>query len=408
MNNKILSVNLNEKKIEHIQIEDETLRKYLGGRGLGVKIFTDLVPAKIDPLSSDNIMIFTTGLFSGTSIPANGRFSLVTKSPLTGGIFYSNSGGFFGPNLKRCGIDGILIKGTLSKPGYLFINGDEGAIIKDASDLWSLDTEEAVKKIKDVEGKTVRTLLIGPAGENQVKIASIMNDAERAFGRGGVGAVMGSKMLKAIVVKAGTKKTEINDPEKLKKLVVTAHDKIKVAPITRSSLPKFGTAGLVNIINLLGMFPINNFQKGYDERCEQVSGEAIRDRIFVEKEGCYACPIKCGRKTKAGDMEGKGPEYESLWALGPNLGIYDLITITQANYLCNKMGLDTISSGATIACAMELQQNGLIKDDDIKFENTGILKELIIKIANKEGIGAELSEGSFSLAKKYNSLDCAI
>ncbi len=224
----------------------------------------------------------------------------------------------------------------------------------------------------------------------------------------GVGAVMGSKKIKAIVVKRGKKKIEVADPDSLKKFVKMANDKIKVVPITRSSLPKFGTSALVNVINVLGMFPINNFQKGHDERATQVSGEAINDAIFQEQEGCYACPIRCGRLTKAGDMEGKSPEYESVWALGPNLGIYDLIMVTQANYLYNKLGFDTISCGGAIACAMELQQKGLITDDSLEFGNAGILKELVKKIAKKEGIGFEISEGAARLAKKYNVQESAM
>jgi len=274
--------------------------------------------------------------------------------------------------------------------------------------LWGLDTEETMKKLQELEGKNVHVLLIGPAGENLVRYASIMNDAERAFGRGGVGAVMGSKKLKAIVVKGGKKKTEVKDPERLSTIVHSALEKIKVAPITRSALPTFGTSGMVNIINELGMLPINNFQKGFDERSENVSGESIRHQIFVKDEGCFACPMRCGRLTKAGDMEGKGPEYESVWALGPNLGVYDLITVAQTNYMCNKMGLDTISAGVTISCAMELQEKGLLKESSLKFGNGAILKDLILMISKKEGIGKELAEGSKRLAEKYKSSESSI
>ena len=415
MNNKLLEVNLTEKqteiKVSELQIDDKTYEEYLGGRGIGVKIVADRLSKGVNPLSKDNILVFATGLFGGTSIPTNGRFSLVTKSPLTGGIFYSNSGGFFGPFMKSCGYDGIIISGKLEKPGYILIDGTGGidsVKIKDANDLWGLDSEETVAKIKEIEGNNTHSLIIGPAGENQVLISAIMNDAERAFGRGGVGAVMGSKMLKAIVVKRGKAKPEIDNPELLKKFVRTALDKIKVVPITRASLPKFGTSALVNIINELGMFPVNNFQKGFHPDADKISGESIKKELLQKDEGCYACPIRCGRMTKAGDMVGKGPEYESVWALGADLGIFDLVTITQANYLCNKMGIDTVSAGGTIACAMELQQKGLIKDSSLTFGNASILKELIIKIAKKEGIGAEISEGSKRLAEKYGSPESAI
>ena len=408
MNNKILKVNLNKGQLTTLDLSEALLDDYIGGRGLGVKLLVDHIPPKTDPLSPNNILIFTTGPFGATIVPTNGRFSLVTKSPLTGGIFYSNSGGNFGISMKKCGYDGIFIEGSLKTPGYLLIKDSGEAMILDASSLWSLKTEDTLKMLKKLEGERINSLMIGPAGENKVLISSIMNDAARAFGRGGVGAVMGSKKLKAIVVQKGTKKFEINEPELLRKYVKVAQDKIKVVPITRSSLPKFGTSALVNVINTLGMFPINNFQYGFDERASQVSGESINKKLFQESEGCYACPIRCGRLTKTGEAHGKGPEYESVWALGPNLGIFDLELVAQANYLCNSLGLDTISCGVSISCIMELEEKGIIQNKSLKFGNGTILKELIENVANKEGIGADISEGASRLAKKYNSNDSAI
>ncbi|MFX1568845.1 MAG: aldehyde ferredoxin oxidoreductase family protein [Promethearchaeota archaeon] len=407
LNGKVLEVDLDNEKFREVNISEELSLDYIGGRGLGVRLLSDRLPSKVDPLDPKNILIFSTGPFGGTIIPTNGRFSLVTKSPLTNGIFYSNSGGTFGVIMKRCGYDGILIQGALKEPGYLVIEGGD-IKIKEASNLWGFDTERSLEVLKEIEGSRINSLMIGPAGENLIKIAAIMNDAARAFGRGGVGAVMGSKNLKAIVVKGGNVKVEINDLDLLKKYVKVALDKIKVVPITRSSLPKFGTSALVNVINILGMFPINNFQKGFDERASQVSGEEINENLTQEHEGCYACPIRCGRLTNAGDMKGKGPEYESVWALGPNLGIYDLITVTQANYLCNKYGIDTISCGGSIACAMELQEKGLLTNSDIKFGNTNILKEIVRKIALKEDIGSQICEGSRNLSKSYKSEELAM
>lgn len=408
MNNKVVSINLSEEKSETEDLSEKILEKYIGGRGLGVKLFTNRIKPNIDPLSSDNTLIFTTGPFGGTSVPTSGRFSLVTKSPLTNGIFYANSGGSFGVFMKNCGFDGILLEGKLEEPKYLVIEEDKPSQLKDASELWGLDTEETLNKLKEIEGKKIHALIIGPAGEHLVKIAAIMNDAERAFGRGGVGAVMGSKNLKAIVVKGGTKSFEVDNLELLKKYVKMALDEFKIVPITRSAFPKFGTSALVNIINRLGMFPIHNFQKGQHPHAKQVSGEEIRKKLLQSDEGCYACPIRCGRKTKAGKMEGLGPEYESVWALGPNLGIFDLVTVAQANYLCNKLGLDTISCGGTIACAMELHQQGLLEDNALSFGNTQGLKDIVKKIAYRKGIGAELAEGSKRLAEKYGATESAI
>lgn len=408
LNNKILEVDLNHDKFNEVPVPEEILLDYIGGRGLGVKLLSEKLPRNVNPLDPKNLLIFSTGPFGGTIVPTNGRFSLVTKSPLTNGIFYSNSGGSFGVVMKRCGYDGIIIQGELKEPGYLLIEGGKEIVLKEASGLWGCDTEKTLEELKKIEGNRINSLMIGPAGENLIKIAAIMNDAARAFGRGGVGAVMGSKNLKAIVVKGGDAKVVIDNQELLKKYVKVAQDKIKVVPITRSSLPKFGTSALVNVINILGMFPINNFQRGFDERATQVSGEEINEKLTQEHEGCYACPIRCGRLTKAGDMKGKGPEFESVWALGPNLGIYDLITVTQANYLCNKYGIDTISCGGSIACAMELQEKRLLKDSSLQFGNSNILKELVKKIALKEDIGAQISEGSRLLSKSYNSEEVAM
>lgn len=408
MNNKILEVDLNDSSSSEFTLTEEILELYIGGRGLGVKLLTDRLPRNLDPFNPKNLLIFTSGPFGGTNVPTNGRFSLVTKSPLTGGIFYSNSGGSFGVYMKKCGYDGMIIHGALKKPGYLILDESGGIEIQNAESLWGLDTEKTFEKLKKLEGNNIHSLTIGPAGENLVKIASIMNDAARAFGRGGVGAVMGSKKLKAIAVKRGSKRFEIDNADLLKKYVRVALDKIKVVPITRSTLPTFGTSALVNVINLLGMFPINNFQKGYDEKSSQVSGEMINENLTIEHEGCYACPIRCGRMTKAGEMEGKGPEYESVWALGPNLGIFNLIPIAQANYLCNKLGIDTISCGGTIACGMELAEKGLIKDQNLKFGNTASLLEVVKKIGYKEGIGAELCEGSRIFADNYDQPNTAM
>ena len=406
--NKIIKVNLNDRTHQIIELADEVYENYLGGRGLGVKLFTDRVSPTVDPLSPENKLVFTIGPVTGTSVSTSGRMSLVTKSPLTGTIFYSNTGGIFGFSMKRCGIDGIIIEGKSETPCYIVIDGDKGLEIKDANELWGLNTEETYDKLKEIEGEKVRTLEIGPAGENQVRLASIMNDASRAFGRGGVGAVMGSKKLKAIAVINGKQKTLVDNPELLKNYAKSALDKIKALPVTRSALPLFGTAGVLHVTNSLGMLPIRNFKYGQHEKAPLIGGEAIRKEILVKTEACYGCTIRCGRLTEAGNMKGKGPEYETVWSLGANCEIFDLIKITQANYHCNMLGLDTISMGVTISCAMELQDKGLFPYDEVKFGNEDILSELVIKTARKEGIGAELAEGSKRLAEKYGDAETAI
>jgi aldehyde:ferredoxin oxidoreductase len=404
MNSKTLKIDLNQESFTELEIEDNLLENYLGGRGLGVKLLIDHLPKNIDPFSKSNPLIFSIGPLTGTTIPTSGRFSLVTKSPLTNTIFHSNSGGYWGVFFKKCGYDSLFITGQLKDKSYILIDGHDNIEIKDANPLWGLKTSETVNKLKTWEGNNCQVLCIGPAGENLVKISAIMNQAHRAFGRGGIGAVMGSKNLKAIVVKNGNKSFQVKNKDHLKQLIGNALDKIKVVPITSQGLALFGTAALVKVINQFGMFPAYNSQSAYtnSKLIDSVSGEQLREQYLVKEEGCYNCIIRCGRLTNTGEKSGKGPEYESLWALGPQTGIFDLKTITHANYLCNDLGLDTISTGVTIACAMEMQQNGLIKDDWLKFGNKDALCKIIEDIALKKEFGSELSEGSLRFAKKYN------
>lgn len=413
MNKKILKINLSTEKVTEIEISEDILEKFIGGRGLGVKLFTDQVPKNLDPLSEKNPLIFTIGPFTALAIPTSGRTSLTTKSPLTNTIFSSNSGGFWGPYLKRCGYDCFFIEGKLSgdQKGYILLDGNNGIEIKDANYLWGLTTEETLEELRKIEGTNSQTLLIGPAGENLVKFSAIMNQAHRAFGRGGVGAVMGSKSIKAIVVKNGKKRFSVFDNDYLKKINRVAVDKIRVVPITSQGLHLFGTSVLIKVINAFGMLPLKNNQEAFTEDetlIDKISGETLREKFFKEDEGCFNCIIRCGRLTNTGERSGKGPEYESLWALGPQLGIFDLKTITHANYLCNSYGLDTISTGGTIACAMELAEKGLINEKSLSFGNVEILSNLIKKIATKKDIGSDLSEGSLRFSNKYAGKEFAM
>ncbi|NIU83075.1 MAG: aldehyde ferredoxin oxidoreductase [Candidatus Thorarchaeota archaeon] len=409
MHNKVLTVQLSSSQISEEKIDDAVITRFLGGRGLGVKLFIDHVPLHVTALAPENVLVYATGPLTATTVPTSGRSSLVTKSPLTHTILYSNTGGYVGSTFKTNGYDALLIQGALEDPGYVVIDGNDGSTLKAARELWGLNTRETMQELKKREGENIHALLIGQAGEHQVLLSSIMNDGDRrAFGRGGPGAVMGSKNLKAIVFKPGNHRAAIADRQRLQTYVKSAVDKINMTPITQVSLPKFGTSALINIINELGMLPNKNFQEGFSEHAEAVSGEAIREKIFRKKEGCYGCPIQCGRLTKAGNMEGKGPEYETAAMLGPNLGVYDLQTVTHANYLCNLYGLDTISTGGTLACAMELQQKGVLNIDELTFGNRNALPSLIKKIAFKEGIGKDLAQGSKRLAERYDHPETAM
>ncbi|MHA1269219.1 MAG: aldehyde ferredoxin oxidoreductase family protein [Candidatus Helarchaeota archaeon] len=397
---KYIEIDLTNELSKIGTIPEDILRNYIGGRGLGVKLFTELIPAHIDPLGPENILIFAVGPLTSTIVPMTGRSHVVTKSPLTDTLFESNTGGFWGYNFKKCGFIVLIIKGKADNPVIIRIENDL-INIEPANDIWGSDVNKTTKILLKKYSNKFSILSIGPAGENLVKFASIMNDCHRAYGRGGIGAVMGSKNLKAILVK-GNKKIPIYDSESLSTHVKTAKDKLLEAPITSQGLSEFGTSVLVNIINLLGLFPINNYQKGFDERSKLVSGEQLKKQFFIKKEACYGCPIACGRMIKTKTIEGKGPEYESLWALGPECGIFDLEYIINANYYCNLYGLDTISTGVTISCEMELNQRGF-SNSSINFGDKEKLMEIIKEIAYRDGLGNDLAEGAYRLAKMRNA-----
>jgi aldehyde:ferredoxin oxidoreductase len=401
-----LKVNLTSGVISVEELDSEITRNYIGGTGVGVRLFADSHPKGVDPIGPENSTIISTGPLTGSRAPTSGRFSLVTRSPLTGTIFDSNSGGNWGVKLKRCGFDGVWITGRSRDPVYLKISED-AAELRGAEGLWGKDVSETSLELREAEGGKVSVLAIGPAGENLVKFSAIMNDEHRAFGRGGVGAVWGSKNLKAIVVEPGTKRSEIARPDSFQRYVMSAFRKAVQGPITGQALRLFGTSVLVNIINEFGLLPVRNNQSGCDVGVDSISGESIKKNIFVKPEACFNCPIACGRVTKTGGRSGKGPEFESVWALGAQCGIFDLGSVTEANYECNRLGLDTISTGATISCAMELYQRGLL-EEKIEFGDAKVLQPLIRKIASREGIGMDLAEGSVRFAHKQGAEEYAM
>ncbi|MDT3697923.1 MAG: aldehyde ferredoxin oxidoreductase family protein [Thermincola sp.] len=396
---KVLRINLTtgQINIEHPALD--RYQQYIGGRGLGCAMLWEEVPAQVEPLSPENKLIFLTGPFTGTKVPTSGRFTVTAKSPLTGTVFDSNSGGIWGARLKKAGYDGLIVEGKSDKPVYLKIT-ENGAWIKDAAGVWGLNVPETTNKIKEIEGQGYSVACIGPAGENLVKVACIMNDKTRALGRGGLGAVMGAKMLKGIAV-TGQQKVAVADPEKLEFLLYETDKWLKANPITSQGLPEFGTPVLVNLFNDSGIFPAYNFRDSQFAEAEKISGETLAEKHTVAKKGCYGCPIKCTRVTRTSREEGEGPEYESLWALGPQCGISDLEAIAEAGYLCNRLGLDTISVGSSIGCAMEMAENKLI-DIELKFGDAGKLASLIEDIAYRRGFGNDLAEGTRLLASKYN------
>ena len=401
---KLLRINLKEKTVKVETFDQSKGERFIGGRGLATKILTEEVNPQVDALSPENKLIFVTGPLTGTPTPTGGRYMVVAKSPLTGTVACSNSGGYWGAEFKSTGYDAVIFEEKAENPVYIYIE-DGNVEIRDAAHIWGKNTTEATKALEAECGDKVRVCLIGPAGEKLSKIAAVVNDYSRAAGRSGVGAVMGSKNLKAIVVK-GSKKPEIYDEAKLKELVAADNKKLRENGVTGQGLPSYGTAVLINIINENGILPTNNFQKSYFDKAEEISGETLAEKYLVKKDPCYRCPIACGRYCKVEGVEGGGPEYETIWAYGSDCGVSDLSDIIRANYWCNELGLDTISAGATIAAAMELYEKGYIKKEELgglslDFGDSEAIIEWTKRMGMREGLGDKMAEGSYRLAESY-------
>ena len=403
---KILRVNLSDGTIKAEPLNQEYAEQYIGARGLGTKYFTEEVDPKVDPLSPENKIIFMTGPLTGTFAGSAGRYNVVTKGPLNGTIAASNSGGTFGPELKYAGWDGIIFEGRAESPVYLSIYNDQ-VELKSAAELWGQDvfaTTDALKAAIDEEAKVC---CIGPAGENLVKYACIMNEYHRAAGRSGVGAVMGSKNLKAIVVK-GSQGIVVEDPKAFMEAALDARTKLREHPVSGQGLAAYGTNILVNILNEHGGLPVKNFSEAaVFPTAEKISGEYQAEKYLVRNKGCFGCTIGCGRVTDIpkGPFKsaGEGPEYEATWTFGANLAIDDFEAICKANFLCNELGLDPITLGGTISCAIELVEKGIIPRStaDLRWGDAAMLVDLVSKTAFREGFGNELAEGSYRLAEKY-------
>jgi aldehyde:ferredoxin oxidoreductase len=397
---KVLSVDLTTQKISHEIFEEEVLRKYIGGSGLGAKILYERTSEKTDPLSPENVLIFMTGPFAGTMVPTSGRHEIITKSPLTGIYAESDAGGNFGINLKKSGYDGVVFEGCSKSPSYLFISNGQVSLI-DAKEIWGLDTHATDAFLKEKYGKQVHISCIGPAGEKKVLISGISHDGQdsRLAARAGVGAVMGSKNLKAIVVQ-GTDKVAINNREalieKLKKRIPEIREKTQ-------GLTSFGTAVGVVSAEATGDMPLKNWKQGNWDSAEQISGQYMAQTILRKNYRCGSCPIGCGRDIEFeygehGTITGAGPEYETIAMFGGSCLIDDLEAISYMNTLCNKLGLDTISTGSVIAFTMELYENGLLSKNeldgiDVTWGNVEATIQLIEKIGHSEGIGKLLGKG---------------
>jgi len=412
---KILRVDLTKGATSFESLDSRRAKDFIGGRGLGISYLLEEVDPSIDPLGADNKLIMMTGPLTGTAAPTGGRYMVMTRSPLTGAVTCSNSGGQFPTMLKRTGIDGVIFEGRSPEPVYLWIQDDQ-VELRSAKELWGKNAHQTDESLRTETLREAKVACIGPAGENGVLFASIMNDKDRAAGRSGVGAVMGSKQLKAVVVH-GTQKIQLHDEEAFKGIakeyLMKFKDTYKDEP---PPLRTYGTAVTVTGTQTAGIFPTRNFQQGTFEHWQEIGGEALTEKYLVKTRACFSCPIACGRVTKipGGPFqgEGEGPEYETIYALGSNCGVGDLAALTKANYICNEMGMDTISMGATIACAMEMYEKGIIDESTIgrplPFGDGEAVVEMCRKTAVREGFGNLLAEGSLRLATEYGHPELSI
>jgi aldehyde:ferredoxin oxidoreductase len=405
---KILKVNLTENKTGTAKLNEEDAQRFIGGKGLGAKILYDSLKSGVDPLSPENLLIFASGPLTATLAPTSGRWAVVTKSPLTGIFLDSQVGGYFGAVMKLAGFDCLIIEGTAEIPVYLWVH-DESAEVVDARDLWGKGCFETERVLKKRLGGRVRAASIGPAGENLVRYACITVDMYRQAGRGGAGAVMGSKNLKAVVVQGAGDGIEYADPEGFRKATKKALRAIQsnhFIPLRR----RYGTPIWVAPVNEAALLPTRNFKTGVFEHADEISGETMRDKLVVKDGTCYNCSIQCWKYTrvKSGKYKVKelaGPEYETIALMGSNCGVNSIEAIAHANMLCDDLGLDTISTGNVIAFAMECAEKGLLNERDmdglrLRFGDADAEIEMVKKIAYRVGLGKILAEGVRKASKK--------
>ncbi len=405
---KILRVDLSRRHIEIEAHDDAFYRRYLGGRALAVHYLLNEMPPGADPLGPDNLLIFAPGVITGAPVSGTGRNGVAAKSPLTGGLGSSEGGGYWGYELKRAGFDAIVVGGQASSPVYLWIK-DGQAEIRPAEHLWGKTVGDCEDAMRDELGDArVRTALIGPAGENLVRYACVANDRHHFAGRTGMGAVMGSKRLKGIAVHAtpGQSHMKLADPAAVREIARWMGDNLDQV----AGLHDTGTAGGVMYLSKGGGLPTRNFQAGHFEGDEKINGHVMRDTILVKRATCAACVVRCKRVVEVGepynvDPRYGGPEYESVAALGSCTGVDDLAVVAKANEMCAAYGLDTISTGVSIAFAMECFENGLLTEAEadglaVRWGDGAAVLRLIEQVARREGFGDLLAEGVARMAAR--------
>jgi aldehyde:ferredoxin oxidoreductase len=411
---KLLRVNLTNGKITTEEIDPKIARDYIGGRGVAIHYLYNEVDPLVDPLSPDNKLIFATGPLTATPAPTGNRYMVITKSPLTGALAHSNSGGEFPTWMKRTGFDLFIFEGKASEPVYLFVNEDQ-IELRSAKHLWGKDTHETTDILKSETSADARVACIGPAGESLALMAAIMNDKHRAAARSGVGAVMGSKNLKAVVA-MGKKNPALREPEAMNTLSVDTSKNVGADVKKGSNMRIYGTSYVPAVTNTLGIFPTRNFQQGTFEGTHNIDGDALKNQYLIRHTPCYRCPLSCGRLTEVPDGKykgkGEGPEYETISSLGSGCGVSDLAALVKANYLCNEYGMDTIGTGMTIAAAMEMYEKGYIPESVIgqplTFGDHDAMIAMIKLMAYGEGFGKELAQGSYRLCEKYGHPEIAV
>ncbi len=415
---RYLEVDLGTGRMQVRELEEELFRKYVGGTGLGAYLFLAEMDPLVEPLSPDNPLMFLDGPLTGTSFPGSGRSSVVAMSPLTGLWGECNVGGSFGAAVKLAGYDGIVFRGRAEKPVFFWLDG-EVAELRDASHLWGLDAYQANERLQEElkgSGGAVRTMQIGPAGENGVRFAAIVNDIGSVAGRCGLGAVMGAKNLKAVAVRGGGR-MEYADPEAARGLSKRLAEKLK-GSILAGTLHEMGTNGALDTGMLSGDVPIKNWSVGeWLDALDTLNSFYYNDNILVKVIGCYACPVRCKRVVKVGEgpfamQEHAGPEYETVCMMGTNLMNPSLEAVAKANDMCNRLGMDTIAMGAVIALLMEAQEKGIAGPDrtglDFSWGNMDTALEAIRLTAAREGFGEDMARGSLALATQLEAPELAV
>lgn len=407
---KILTVDLTEKKIGEFNLSDEDRKLFLGGKIMAARIMAELIKEipnfgkDFDPYSPYNPIIITSSPLTSMGSPCTSRFNASTISPLTGLYTSSNCGGTFALNLKRAGYDALIITGKADEHTYLSIEENNKVTFKNADELWGLRTGATQEKLAELEGKGGK-FVIGPAGENLVRYACVISD-ERAAGRGGVGAVFGSKNLKALFC-VGNNPVEAYDKDKLMEINKAWTERLKSHPTTGVQLPNLGTAALVAPMHSKNILATSNFRAGKYEHFEDISGEMLKEKYLVRNTGCISCPIQCTRVVNIEEKDVKGPEVEIMGLMGGNCRNNDLGEIIKWNYEIDELGMDTISCGGTIAFALELDEKGLWHSG-LSYGKIDNITQVLDDIAHRRGAGNDLAEGSKRLAQKYGGKDFAI